>query len=108
MRLSSQIPPKRMKITRMSSGNHRSLTSVRILHGYRYISAREVAQKIRDIPTVCIEEPFINCVVEYNEVTLMCKMFGKAIGDESIADPELFLRRLEEAEASNDDSKGVS
>lgn len=66
---------------------------VKILHGYRYVTARHVAQMIKTIPKVCSTRPYIDCVVTYNEIEGLCKKFADALHDDTLRDPETFAKR---------------
>jgi len=70
------------------------LLKTRVVHGYRFIGARDVVHALRRLPRTCTTGPYLECLVEYHEVQRMCGSFAHALKDESLRDPTVFAQRV--------------
>lgn len=76
------------------------MMTTKILWRGRFAGAHCIAERARRVSVVCQGPRYLDCVVEHAEVLSMCQKFAAAAGDLSLADPDEFLRRLEEKEKS--------
>lgn len=65
-------------------------TKVTILHTYRYVSPTDVLEKIDAMREVCMVDSFLDCMVEYNEVSKMTKAFAGVLDVSELEDVETF------------------
>lgn len=66
---------------------------VTIFHRGRFVHSHELARRVRALPATCRLRPYINCIVEHDEVHALAKKFSEAVRDPDIADPEVFLNK---------------
>ena len=75
---------------------HHRLVTTKILHGYRYVGAPQVAQMIKAVPRICNTQTYLECIIHYNDVLNICQKFADAVGDHELRDPEIFLSKLDD------------
>lgn len=78
------------------------LATTKILHGYRYVSAYQVARQIKSVPRICNTAPYLDCLVEYHDVLTLCQKFADAVGDQDIRDPDVFVTKLRACDPDTD------
>ena len=67
-----------------------------VLVRWAYVTPAQARLKIRAMQKICREGPFLDCVLEYAEVSKVTTAFAEAHGVPELADPELFLDALDE------------
>ena len=57
-----------------------------VVHRNVYYTPRQLAQRIRRCPQVCRTQPYLDCVLEYAELTKLTALFAEACQRPELAD----------------------
>jgi hypothetical protein len=63
-----------------------------------------VVKEIDRVPFVCATEPYLHCVLHYNDTVSMCREFSSALADETLRDPFYFADVVRAAMAQTSDN----
>ena len=74
--------------------------TTRVVHGSGYVNAHDVGRRIKELPEICLLQPYLECVVNYYEITTLCKKFAVALDDETLQDVDVFLASVESESSS--------
>lgn len=70
-------------------------TRVTVLHKYQYVDASYVMTKIRNSRDMCSSESYLDCLIEYNDVTTLTGAFARVLQMPSLEDPDTFVQVFE-------------
>jgi len=63
---------------------------------WNYVTPVHAAQKIRIMRHTCTTGPYLDCVLEYAEVSRLSEEFARLHEMPEIADPDIFLHTFDE------------